>query len=243
MNIVRLLGRKTVLTTIAAGALSIIAIQFALTPQQISVVCDARWSADVQKIIKTTIEKASLRSDGINQLKQSLLADVPCLKDLVVTYSASLKATVRAVGWKPLVQIQSSLPGNKEYVACEKGNVFEKRYFSGPVLKRLPRVTIVGGDFEETRHLNKFIEMVLHMPPELYEQYTVFWHSETNICVRDKEKRLGITADITSVHEKERYTYVQRIFASEKKYHYGMKADIRYKDSIVCTPVTKSSTL
>lgn len=239
MNIVRFLGKKSVITTTVGSVLGIIGIHCALTPHQVSVQSDHRWSLETHQALRKKIEPLSLRTTGIARLKSDLSRAYPCLKDIVITYSSSLEATVKLIGWRPIVLIGSFLPGSKEYVVVEGGLMLDKEFFSGDTLQNLPKLIVVGGDFEVKRHEPEFINLALNLHPTMFDDYTISWHSKTHISFEDKKNPITIVADSLSVHDRQRYEYVQRIFASEEKYNRGMKADIRLKDSLVCAPVTK----
>ncbi len=236
MNIARWLGRKRVLTSIILIALGAVGIQFALTPQRITVRPDIRWSPAIKKALKKTIEAQALRTIGASRLRDSLTEEYPCLKDIAIRYSSSLEATVKLSSWNPRVVICSSLPGNKVYVVCEKGIVLEKNFFTVEALQGLPTLVINGTNFEEKRQDAEFVEVALRISNDLLEQYDITWHAKTKITLRDKYNPISITADNASVHDEERYAYVQRIFRTERQYSKGMKADIRLKDSLVCAP-------
>lgn len=236
MNIARVLGRKHVLTSLACLALSAIGIQFALTPKRIVVHPDARWSTTIKKALKQTIEKKPVRTFGATQLRDSLIQEYPSLKDVEIRYSGSLEAVVRLTGWNPLILLCSSLPGNKVYVVCEKGLVLEKNTFTTESLSGLPTIMVEGTDFEEKRTAEELIDMAVQLSPTLFDIYDVIWESKTTIRIKDKVRPILITADFASIHDAERFAYVQRIYDSEKQYTKGMKADIRLKDSLVCSP-------
>lgn len=239
MNIVRLLGKKGVISSTIGCILLALAIHYALTPSFIMVQADAHWSSEIQQALKKKIESLSVRTYGISHLKNDLALVYPCLKDILITYSSASRATVYLLGWRPMVIVQSSIPVKKDYVVCEGGRILAKDFFNTTTLHNMPAITIVGDDFEEKRVEPEFVNMALHVHPSIFETYTISWHSKTHICFEDKEKPVTIIADSLSVHDRERYEYVQRIYALEEKYKYGMNADIRLKDSLVCAPVAK----
>ncbi len=236
MNIIRWLGRKRVLTSLLLMALSAVGIQFALTPQRIVVHPDIRWSPTIKKALKKAIASKALRTIGASGLRALLSEEYPCLKDIAIRYTSSLEATVKLSGWNPRVVICSSLPGNKVYVVCEKGIVLEKNFFTVEALQGLPTLVIEGTDFEEKRQSPEFVSVALKVSGDLLDQYDITWYSKTTITLKDKHNPILITADSASVHDEERYAYVQRIFATERQYSKGMKSDIRLKDSLVCAP-------
>lgn len=241
MNIVRLLGKKSVISSLVGCTLGVLGIHYALTPHSVILKSDHRWASAVHQALKEKIESLSLRTYGIKQLKRDCAGEYPCLKDITIMYSSSFRATVHLIGWRPIVLIQSSGPTTKEYVVCESNVILSKEFFNAETLHALPVITIVGGDFEEKRVEPEFINMALNLHPSMFENYIISWHSKTQICFEDTRNPITIIADSLSVHDRERYEYVQRIYSSEEKYKNGMKADIRLKDSLVCTPVAKKT--
>lgn len=236
MNIVRWIGRKKVLISVVLLVLSAMGIQYALTPQRISVHADRRWSSTVQKALKKKIKAQALRTIGAERLRDKLAEEYPYLKDITIGYSSSLEAQVHLSGWHPRVAICSSLPGHKVYVLCDNGSILEKLYFAVEALQGIPSIVIEGADFEEQRKQPLFIEFGLQLSSKLLDRYDITWQSKTSIILEDKQRPIIITADYGSVHDEERYKHVQDIFTDERKYHRGMKADIRLKDSLVCAP-------
>ncbi len=240
MNIVRLLGNKKVLSTIIGITLSIVAMQFALTPQHIHVIPDPRWSAEYHRSLTKRIERLSIRTIGASRLRDDLQKEYPCVKDLTLTYKSTREGTVKLSSWRPLVLLCSSLMGNKEYLVCETGQILERHYFTNEALQGIPTLVIEGSDFESKRQMPELIDMALKLKSDLFEKYSITWHAKTNITLHDKDKKVIITADILSIHDQDRYAYIEKIYSTEKQYRHGMKADIRLKDSLVCAPITRS---
>ena len=179
MNIIRWIGRKRVLSSIVLLALSAVGIQFALTPQRITVHSDIRWSPALIKTLKKTIASQALRTIGAAGLQALLSEEYPCLKNVTIRYTSSLQASVSLTGWNPRVVICSSLPGNKVYVVCEKGIVLEKNFFNVEALQGLPTLVIEGADFEEKRQSPEFVDVTSHLSSNLLDQYDITWHSKT----------------------------------------------------------------
>jgi hypothetical protein len=237
MNIVRLLGKKSVLSTLAGCTLGVVGLHRALTPQHVQVSCDPRWAPAIQKELTKKIERISVRTTGIKTLHHELIEEYPCLKDVTISYASNLEATVKLTGWNPLVHVISSVPGQSDALIAQKGHILPKKCFTGSALQGLPVLVIEGDSFEEKLRSPELIEMVVQLPSTLFDDYTVTWHSKTKIVLHSKDKPITITADLPSVHDLDRYTYVQRIYTKEPRYHSGMTADIRLKDSLICAPV------
>ncbi len=238
MNIVRLLGNKKILSTLFGTTICVVGIQRALTPVSLHITCDPRWNYENQSALKKYLESISIRTIGATRLRNDLQAHYPFIKDITIAYESSLRAQVTLSGWRPLVLIQSSSVGNKDYVLCETGYVLEKHYFNSSALHGVPTFIIEGSDFETKRVLPECIDTALRLTNKHYETYIIVWHTKTTIMLHDKEKKITIVADINSIHDQDRFTFVERIYSREESYKQGMKADIRLKDSIVCAPIT-----
>ena len=81
--------------------------------------------------------------------------------------------------------------------------------------------------------------MLLHCALELeefFDDYTITWKSKVDVRAQSKIIHCLIIADALTIHEKERFGFVDRIFASDAdRYKNGIKADIRLRDEIICS--------
>lgn len=238
MNIVRFLGNKKVLSILGGIGLLIVGMQRAFTPQSLTISCDPRWAQEYQRAVKKELADSSIRIIGAHRLRNSLQETYPCIKEVTITYDSLYRAHVTLTGWRPQVCVQSSELGNKNYILCAKGQVLEKQYFSYEALQGVPTITVEGPDFEKEHQAPEFIDTMLRLTNKHFDTYTIIWRSKTEILLFDKEKKITIFADIYSIHEQDRFAYIERIYAQEESYKNGMKADIRLKDSIVCAPIT-----
>ncbi len=238
MNMVRFIGNKKVLIAIGGISLFLVGMQRAFTPQSLTISCDPRWTSEYQHAIKKQLENISIRTIGAYRLRNQLQPEFPFIKDISISYESAYRAQINIIGWIPKVLMQSSLPGNKDYALCTTGQVLEKHYFSQEALQGLPTMILEGVDFETKRLAQEFIDTALRLSNKHFEVYTIVWHSKTEILLHDKEKKIRIISDMNSIHDPDRFTYLEQIYAQEESYKNGMKADIRLKDSIVCAPIT-----
>jgi hypothetical protein len=220
------------------ASLFLVGMQRAFTPQSLTIHCDPRWPLSLQKSLVKDIESVSIRTTGAQALCALLQQDYPLVKDVAISYKSPYNAQVKLVGWLPHLLVRSSRPQVPDYVLCVEGRVFEKSCFSQESVEGLPTLLIEGQDFSTIRSSTEFLDTALKLPIDYFEQYTIVWRSKTEILLYNKEKKIMIIADIHSIHEPMRFSYVERIYAQEENYHTGMKADIRLKDSIVCAPLT-----
>jgi len=237
MTIVRVLGNKRFLSVAVTTALLGIMIQSALTPQKCRVVSDARWNQATRASLKKEIEHLPIRSLGSKGLVDLLGKEFACIREITISYQSNFEALVQVRGWQPQLIIRSTQPGATEYVLCEKGHILKSTDFTAEALENVSTIFIAGDSFEEKRTTPEFISMAMQIAPEVAEKYTITWYAKTDIILRSAEKNITIVADCSSIHDQARYTYVDRIFNSEERYHRGMKADIRLKDSLVCAPL------
>lgn len=238
MTIVRMLGNKKFLTLCIATAFTIIATQSAFTPQKNKIFSDSRWAVVTRTLLKKELEHFPIRSHGAQGLHTMFEKEYPCVKAITIAYRSNLEASVTLIGYRPHLILRSIQPGTKEYILCEKGQILERTDFTAEALEGIPTLLIAGDSFEEKRKSNELIDMAMRLSSTLFDKYTITWHSKTDIILRSSEKNITIVSDISSIHDEARYNYIERIFSSEERYHRGMKADIRPKDSLVCAPLT-----
>lgn len=241
MNLVRFLGNNRTLSIVGGASLVLVGMQRAFTPQSLTILCDPRWPASLQRTLIKEIENVSIRTTGAQALCALLKQDHPLIKEIAISYKSPYNAHVTLQGWLPHLLIRSSGSHQPDYILCVEGKLFEKSCFSQEATEGLLTVLIEGSDFETVRSSSEFIETVLKLPIDYFERYTIVWRSKTEILLYDKEKKIMIVADMHSIHEPSRFSYVERIYAQEENYRSGMKADIRLKDSIVCAPLTNQA--
>jgi hypothetical protein len=238
MNIVRFLGNKKVLSILGGISLLTVGMQRAFTPQSLIIYCDPRWAQEFQRAVKKELEESSIRIIGADRIRNNLQETYPFVKEVTIAYDSLYRARITLQGWRPQVCIQSSQLGKKTYILCAKGKILDKQYFSYEALQGVPSVTLEGPDFEKEQKTKEFIDTMVQLTNKHFDTYNILWRSKTEILLFNKEKKITIFADIYSIHEQDRFAYIERIYAQEEGYKNGMKADIRLKDSIVCSPNT-----
>ena len=241
MNIIRLLWNKKMfaLGMVMAGLCS--GARFALIPKRVHVWCDYKIALDVQKDLKTYLEKVPLRLLGARGVCEELRQVFPVVASLSISYQASLTAQVNIEAVKPRILFISSLPGKMDYVVCANGIVIEKRYFREEVLVGIPTVLLAGADYEHKRSDKVIIDCVLLLKRDVYEQYAITWRSKDEVILQSRLSNSILIADSVTIHEIERLKYAERIAEVDKEYFKkGMRADLRLGDAIVCAPLAGS---
>ncbi len=237
MNVVRLLGRKKLWMALLLIGAPVVAIRYALTPARIRVLCDQRFSQDVQLAIKRSVETTSLQLYRARGISEFLKKEYPCIERVSISYYSSSDADVIIKAFQPFLRITSSAPGNKEYLLTQEGQLIEKGIMSEHAYENIPVVVIEGNDYEQKRTDSKCIACLLALKNDIFEDYRVTWRSKTDILLQSRLAPILIIADTVAVHDKSRLTAVERIFTSDnERYEQGMRADIRLPDSIVCAP-------
>ena len=231
------LSTKTMTGLFLAAAFGGIA-RLALTPTQAVVFCDQKLPLATQEHIKQHIEKVSLRSVGAEGLLKELQAVYPSVKSLAIQYKGSLVAQVSVKAYQPRVRLTSDKPGQKEYIVCLGGLVLERSSFNEIITQNTATVIVAGESYEQRVRDSELIECVLALKGFHFEEYAITWRSKVDILLQSRTAHSILIADKETVHDKERFAYVDRILhADAARYVYGIKADIRLKDEIICAPL------
>ncbi len=207
-----------------------------LTPWKVYVYCDQRLHPELQKAIVQLVERMAVRSVGADALCADLQKEYPLVSLVSIAYKGSLSAIVSVKTHMPWVCVAAAVPGQKEYVLCKAGLIIEKKYFNELALQGVPAVTIEAKDFMQAITDPDLLSCILELKRAIFDDYSITWKSKVEIILRSKALNIEVIADTITVHESERFDYVDRIFNSDSdRYKNGMKADIRLKDEIICS--------
>lgn len=186
----------------------------------------------MQRSLKKVLEQAPLSSAVL--MRSELQKECPAISTVSIERKASGVAQVVIKASVPQVKIVSNFAGFKEYCLCADGVIVEKKYFSSQIVEGMAVITVDGLDFEEKIQQPALAECALQLKTGIFAEFDVIWRSKSEILLRSAE--LLIIADDVTVHDQERMGYVKRILAADgHKYKNGMKADIRLRDSLVCS--------
>ena len=236
MNIVRTVFNKKALTALFVLGGSYGGMRYALSSERVFGIYDQRLDLDVQRSLKKVLEQAPLSSAAV--MRSELQKECPAVAAVSIERKASGVAQVLVKASVPQVKLVSSFAGFKEYCLCSDGVIVEKKYFAQQVVEGMAVITIDGSDFEEKIQHPALIDCALQLKTAIFAEFDVIWRSKSEILLRSAE--LLIIADDVTVHDQERMGYVKRILAADgNKYKNGMKADIRLRDSLVCSDLGK----
>ncbi|MBA2306631.1 hypothetical protein H0W26_00650 [Candidatus Dependentiae bacterium] len=238
MNVVRIVFRKRVLAGLFCTALAACAVGYALAPHEISVVFDQKIAEGYRSSIRKCAEKSFLQSQLVDMVMADMQNKCPSVAALDVRYTSSLVAHVMVKASVPIVRIASLTGIHKEYVVCATGELIEKKYFSEAALAGLPVLYIAGTDYEEKKTDPECRACAREMDSALFEEFTVTWHSKSEIILRSNssKERMVLIADSTTVHDEEKRVYARRILhIHSDRYKNGIKVDMRLRDSLVCS--------
>ncbi len=227
---------------------SVAGLRCLLTPVHISVLCDQKIPFEMQKELKMRIERTALRSVGITHLCAELQKTYPCIQALSIVYKGSLDAVVHVKAYVPWVCLVSALPGNREFMVCKntdaqtvsalKVPVIEKKYINEQALQGMPTLVIESKEYMQSIANSDLIKCACDLRRNIFDEYTIRWRSKVEIILQCKRWNIIIIADAQTVHDAEKFVYVDRIFNADlDRYKNGMKADIRLKDEIICCPL------
>ena len=114
--------------------------------------------------------------------------------------------------------------------------VLEKKYFNELVTQGMPMIVVEGNDFMRQIADVNLIRCALGLRRSLFVDYAITWISKVEILLQSRVSNSILMADSVTVHDKERFAYVDRIVKSDAvRYKNGIKADIRLRDEIICS--------
>lgn len=240
MTIVRKLFHKN----IVLGGLILIGglwgIRSALTPVSIDVLCDQRIAPATRAEIRALLAQRSVWTLGARGVLKELEAVYSVVHSVLLRSTSSRHAQVSIKAKQPRLIIASVQPNNLEYVLCGELVLIEKRYFSDAALAGLPIFLVEGAHFnDEIKHL-ELLACARDIDSAVFDEYRVTWKAKSEIILQSMKELCVIIADVVSIRDKERLSAVKRIYAAEKNtYNNGIKADIRLRESIVCSQLDK----
>lgn len=209
-------------------------IRFALTPSSVRIFCDQRLPLDAQNAIEQIVKQSPIRMRGVSGLCMELQQEYPSVHSVAISYKGSARAHVFVQAEKPWTLITVEMKSStSQFVVCDSGKVIEKKYFNEVLLDGLPLITVVNKELDA--NITRCARTIRRT---LFNDFSLTWVSAIELRVMCKHAPLVILADDITVHEQERFADVMRIFEAEKDtYAHGMKADIRLKDQIICSPL------
>ena len=219
----------------ASGA---IVVRSALVPAAIVTLFDQKIPVDMQEKLKRFIvEQAGLRPLRADQFYRAVHEQCPSVRAVSVHSKGSQTAIVSISALKPRVCLVSEEPGKKEWILCHEGMLVEKRFFSDIVSDGIDTMRIQGLNYDEKIADPELMQCVLAMRRVLFNEFTITWRSKVEIILQSKLSNSTIIADTSTILDGEKFEYVDRIFQSDpERYKMGIKADIRLKDEIICSP-------
>lgn len=238
MNITRILFNTKLIALIFLIAIFAVGIRSALAPMHIIVHCDHKFPLHLQLAITKQIEQSSLRTLGAKKIKMALEQEYQSVKSVTIAYKGSLDAIIEVGAYTPWIRYISAMPGQAEYIYCKEGIILEKKYFNEMVTEGMASIIIEGADYAQKVKNPDLMRCSHDIKHALFGDYAVLWRSKVEILLRSHDSRSILIADAVSIHEDERFEYVNRILKSEpERYEKGIKADIRLRDALICSPL------
>lgn len=268
MTIVRKLFHKNIVIggLILIGGLW--GIRSALSPLSIDVLCDQKIAPATRTEIRALLAQRSVWSLGARGVLKELEAMYKMVSSVSIRTTSSRHAILRVKAKNPLLIIASVQPNHQEYVLCvppamlpagyrkkvsaeqsttsspvtktPEITLIEKRYFSEEALAGLPIFLVDGSDFNGAIHHAELLECARDIDNAVFDEYRVTWKAKSEIILHNMRAPCVIIADIASIQDKERLSAVKRIYEAEQiTYKDGIKADIRLRESIVCSQLDK----
>lgn len=258
MTLVRKLFHKHLIIGLIIAFGGLWSIHSALTPLYLDIHCDQKIDPETRSVIRTLLSQHAGKRIGAQKILQELNLLFPFVHSVTIQTNSARKTLIAVHAHVPQVIIASLQTNNPEYALCKgarkaKGDdkspdvlLIEKKYFSEAALHGLPVFLIDGAQYAEAVQHAELITCVTDLDPVVFDEYKVTWRAKSEIIMQSKALPCIIIADVASIHDKERLSAVRRIYEAEKEmYKNGIKADIRLRESIVCSqldqPVEKFS--
>jgi hypothetical protein len=224
------------------------AIHSALAPQQVEVFCDQKIAPETRTLLRTLLVQRPVKSLGASGILKELQQLFPVVRGVTIQTNAARKALVTITSHHPQVLIASVQAQQLEYALCKDVSqgkkvaqdwpiiLIEKKYFSDAALHELPRFIVDTVPFADALHNAELLSCVRDMDSALFDEFIITWKATSEIVLRSKTMPMLIIADVVAIHDKERLSAAKRIYNAEKdSYKNGIKADIRLRESIVCS--------
>jgi hypothetical protein len=222
---------------IALACLTLRIITVLLKPLTTCIIFDTRIAKATQEALAAVINHLSL-SIGAQGLYDYLKKDFPAIRSVSIAYKGSRVACITIKALAPFICLES-LSDARWYVLTKDGILVNRDFFSLQALEGLNTVLL---DTNQSGSLELYTT-VASLEPEILEQYSVTWHSPTEIilkaCFANQMAQLIIVASTDSIIHRERIAYAERIYKSKQHDHSkgvkGIKVDIRFRGFMVCT--------
>lgn len=248
MTLVRRLFHKHLVMGLIMAVCGLWAVHSALAPLQVDVYCDQKIASETRTLIRTLLAQRPIKSLGASGVLKELQPLFPVVKGVVIQTNAARKALVTVTAHTPQVLLASTQAQQQEYALCKEVSqgkkaaqdgpiiLIEKKYFSDAALHELPRLIVDTVPFADALQNGELLSCVRDMDSALFDEFTITWKGTSEILLRSKVMPMLIVADVVAIHDKERLSAVRRIYSAEKdSYTQGIKADIRLRESIVCS--------
>ena len=215
------------------------------TPQNVIIRYDEHLSPDAQIFMSRIINQALAEGKKARAIRSDLVHHAPSVSCVTISRRQPGRVHVLVKAERPHVLV-THLPST-HWVLSHQGNFAPYNQYSDPARAGLPRILIDSEMFSEhdKQELYRWIQQTLKSCNTFFECYNVTWLKATNILLQDKNDPNFYVATTTKtqltpqLQEKINQTY-QRVLAQRttKKWNKKLwKADIRFQDQIVLSPL------
>lgn len=207
--------------------------RYALKPKSINIIYDKNIAKSIQTQLSHKIEQFPLYLIGADALYEYLKKEYPIISSISISYKSSRVAQIEIKALKPYIRILSISPSSKEYVLTKENIFINHEFFNSKLISKLATLIVEG-------NLANLDISTSKLPLDLFDKYNITWHSKMMITLTPKSNiDLMIIADLNSIAS-DRIAYAERIYEVKRKlykYNKGIKADVRFKNGIVCGPL------
>lgn len=222
-------------SAIVATLAAIRLIAFLLTPQNVVLKFDSRFAQSAKEAMGSFMQTLKIRSYTAKKLYLELKNNVASLSSLDIAYKGSRSAFVHLQAAAPLLIIKD-INSKNQFVLSEH-EIFSIENYDESSIKYLNVILLDSANAEKELEDPEFYKAASTIKQEIFENYKLLWRSKAEIQLNSKKNpALYIISDSKAIFEKAKLLAAEKIYKlKELKKNEVMKADIRFRDYVICT--------
>lgn len=225
----RISKHALVLPFLFALIITVWLIKGLLEPSSCKVWCDSALADTIQNRISQLITLPTITDKNVSELYRVLRKEFPIIQSVAVRYSASGNADIYVEAHRIVIRLKVD---SCEYGMAHNGEVIPLDLFHELYWQDMPIIEVESQSETQYKALHK----IAFLLQKLFLDYRITWHSESCIVLNYRHEAITIVADIYNVQQSSKFSYVHAIYQSKREmYKVGMKADIRFKDCVICS--------
>ena len=204
-------------------------IMFVLRIKTISVAPDYRFSDAVSRVVKERVPLLYRNGVSADGVVCELSRDIPALSWCSMRCGQPYSLFIRCQAHDPRLKVGNS------WLLLDNGTLVPGTQFSFERLPELKTIAINQSELVQEERRAVCARCLVGLPDALLMAYDIDWHSPTEIVLTAHDKDLVIIAHTQVLGDHERDEKIKQAERIQVMKNGGIKADIRFKDTIVCT--------